>query len=313
MIDLNTIAEASRRIAPYIHVTPILSNKTINSMVGGTILFKCENFQKAGSFKIRGACNAVFSLSELQAKNGVCTHSSGNFGQALALAASYRGIQAHIVMPKTSSCVKVEAVKAYSGNVRFCEPNLMSRESTAREVIDATGAAFIHPYDDYIIMSGQGTAIAEVMRSEQNIDIVMTPVGGGGLISGTAVAAKSLNRKIWVIAAEPIQANDAFRSFYAKKWFPSENPDTIADGLLTSLGERNFALILNFVDDILTCREKSIYEAMRLIWERMKIIIEPSSAVPLACVLENKGIFENKTTCIVLSGGNIDLNRNWFS
>ncbi len=282
-------------------------------MVGGTILFKCENFQKAGSFKIRGACNAVFSLSELQAKNGVCTHSSGNFGQALALAASYRGIQAHIVMPKTSSCVKVEAVKAYSGNVRFCEPNLMSRESTAREVIDATGAAFIHPYDDYIIMSGQGTAIAEVMRSEQNIDIVMTPVGGGGLISGTAVAAKSLNRKIWVIAAEPIQANDAFRSFYAKKWFPSENPDTIADGLLTSLGERNFALILNFVDDILTCREKSIYEAMRLIWERMKIIIEPSSAVPLACVLENKGIFENKTTCIVLSGGNIDLNRNWFS
>ncbi|MCK5078846.1 MAG: pyridoxal-phosphate dependent enzyme, partial [Bacteroidales bacterium] len=285
--DLNTIQLAAERIKPYIHKTPVLSSTGINEITGGNIFFKCENMQKAGAFKSRGACNAVFSLTEDQLKKGVGTHSSGNHAQALARAASLRNTDAYIVMPETSPKVKVAAVKAYGGKITFCKPTLQAREETLQTIISNTGALEIHPYNDYRIIAGQATAAMEMLEVMGKADIIMAPVGGGGLLSGTALSTKYLSPETMVIAAEPEMADDAYRSFHEGRLIPSENPLTIADGLLTSLGSLTYPIITEYVDDIVTVSEEGIIRAMRLTWERMKIVIEPSAAVPLAAILEN--------------------------
>ena len=312
MISLPTfsdIEKAHDRIRPYIHKTPVLSSKSINEMVGANLFFKCENLQKVGAFKFRGACNSVFALTDEEAKNGVCTHSSGNHAAALALAARMRGIPAYIVMPENAPEIKKIAVAGYGAQITYCTPTLEARESTLKKVAEATGATEIHPYNYFNVICGQGTAAKELIEEIGTLDIVMAPVGGGGLLSGTALSAKALLPKALVIAAEPAGADDAFRSFYSGELQPSVAPKTIADGLLTSLGSLTFPIILNQVDQIVTVSEEKIVEAMRMIWERMKIIIEPSSAVPLAAILENKVDVKGKTVGIILSGGNVDLGK----
>ncbi len=296
-------------IQKYAHRTPVLSSQSINKITGGNLFFKCENFQKVGAFKFRGACNAVFSLTEEEAQKGVATHSSGNHAAALALAARMHGIAAHIVMPSNSPEIKKKAVAGYGANITYCEPNLQARESTLARIVAETGATEIHPYNNFYVIAGQGTAAKELIENAGEFDMIMAPVGGGGLISGTALSTKHLLPNCKVIAAEPAGADDAFRSFHEKKIIPSVNPKTIADGLLTSLGERNFAIIMKNVDDIVTVSEEKIVEAMRMIWERMKIIIEPSSAVPLAAILGGKVDIQNKKVGIILSGGNLDLGK----
>lgn len=312
--SLEQIKQAADRIRPYIHRTPVISNASINRILGCEIHFKCENFQKAGAFKSRGACNAVFSLSENELQNGVATHSSGNHAQALARAAMLRGCPAYIVMPSNSSKVKVNAVKEYGGTVTFCEPNLASRESTLAEVVDRTGATEIHPYNDYRIIAAQATAALELLEEVSDLDVVMTPVGGGGLLSGTSLSVKYLSPGTEVIAGEPKGADDAYRSFYSGSFVPSENPLTIADGLLTSLGTLTFPIIQKHVDDILLAGDGTIICAMRMIWERMKIIVEPSAAVPLAALMDAPEKFEGKKVGMILSGGNLDLdNIPWIN
>lgn len=305
--DFNDIESAHRIVAQYAHHTPVLTSKSINEITGGNLFFKCENFQKVGAFKFRGACNAVFSLSDEDAQKGVATHSSGNHAAALALAARMRGVAAHIVMPDNSPEIKKKAVAGYGAKITFCEPTLQARETTLAKIVAETGATEIHPYNNFHVIAGQGTAAKELIEDFGDFDMIITPVGGGGLLGGTAISTKYLLPQCKVIAAEPLGADDAFRSFHAKKIIPSVNPKTIADGLLTSLGERNFAIISEKVDDIVTVSEGKIVEAMRMIWERMKIIIEPSSAVPLAAILEGKIDIQNKKTGIILSGGNLDL------
>lgn len=307
--DYFDVEQAHQIIKKYIHRTPVLTSSGINTITGGNLFFKCENFQKVGAFKFRGACNAVFSLLEEEAQQGVATHSSGNHAAALALAARIRGIQAHIVMPRTSPEIKKRAVAGYGAKITFCEPTLQDREHTLAQVLKETGATEIHPYNNFHVIAGQGTAAKELIEDSGAFNIILVPVGGGGLLGGTAIAARHLLSKCKVIAAEPAGADDACRSFHTNKLVPSESPDTIADGLLTSLGERNFAIIREKVDDIVTVTENKIVEAMRLTWERMKIIIEPSSAVPLAAILEGKVDVKNKKVGIILSGGNLDLGR----
>lgn len=307
--DFTDIRKAHRIIQKYAHRTPVLTSASINKITGGNLYFKCENFQKVGAFKFRGATNAVFSLSEEEAHKGVATHSSGNHAAALALAAKLRGIPAHIVMPENSPVIKKKAVAGYGADITFCKPTLQARESTLKKVVEQTGATEIHPYNNFFVIAGQGTAAKELIEDKGNFDLIITPVGGGGLLGGTAISVKHLLPGCKVIAAEPAGADDAFRSFQAKKFVPSENPKTIANGLLTSLGERNFKIILDKVDDVVTVSEENIVEAMRLIWERMKIIIEPSSAVPLGAVLENKIDIQDKKVGIILSGGNLDLGK----
>ncbi len=301
------VVEAHNRIKPYIHHTQVLTSETFNRQFSTRFFFKCENFQKVGAFKSRGAVNAVFSLSESEAEKGVATHSSGNHAQAVARAAALRGIKAYIVMPDNAPSVKVDAVKGYGGIITFCKPTLQARETSLNEVVKKTGACEIHPYDRFEIVCGQATAAKELLEDIPNLDIILAPVGGGGLLAGTALAARYFGNQTKVIACEPAGADDAFRSFKAGRIVPSENPQTIADGLLTSLGVLNFEIIKNEVADIVTVSEKSIKQAMKLIWERMKIIIEPSSAVPFAAVLENKVDVENKKVGIIISGGNVDL------
>lgn len=303
------IINASAKIKDYIHRTPVLSSSLINNHFGCKIFFKCENFQKAGAFKSRGAVNTVLSLSKEQLMNGVCTHSSGNHAQALSRAAKLLNAKAYIVMPKNAPDVKVAAVKQYGGEITFCEPNLKARESTLKEIILKTGATEVHPYNDYRIICGQATAALELIEDSPDLQKIIVPVGGGGLLSGTALSTKYFSPKTKVIAAEPEMANDAFRSFYEGKFIPSENPKTIADGLLTSLGTLTYPIILKHVDQIVTAGEQSIIEAMQLIWERMKIIIEPSSAVPLAAILENKIDIKGQRIGIIISGGNVDLTK----
>ena len=303
------IQAAHDRIRPYIHHTPVLSSKSINEMVGAELFFKCENLQKVGAFKFRGACNSVFSLTPEEARNGVCTHSSGNHAAALALAARMRGIPAYIVMPENAPEIKKIAVAGYGAQITFCTPTLEARESTLKRVAAETGATEIHPYNYFNVICGQGTAAKELIEEIGTLDVVMAPVGGGGLLSGTALSTKALLPNARVIAAEPAGADDAFRSFYSKKLQPSVAPKTIADGLLTSLGSLTFPIILNEVDQIATVSEESIVAAMRMIWERMKIIIEPSSAVPLAAILENRVEVKGLKVGIILSGGNVDLGR----
>lgn len=301
------IRAAATRIAGKVHRTPLLSCESINRMLDSTFYFKCENFQKVGAFKARGATNAVFSMTPGDLQKGVCTHSSGNHAQALSRAAALAGTQAYIVMPSNSSRVKVEAVKGYGGIVTFCEPNLASRESTLAEIQAQTGAIEIHPYNNLQIIAGQATAAMEMIEEQGPFDILMAPVGGGGLLSGTALSSRYFSPGTLVIAAEPEMANDAARSFRQKTFIPSVNPQTIADGLRTSLGSITFPIILEYVHDIITCSEESIVAAMRLIWERMKILVEPSAAVPLAALLEHPSQIRKKRVGIILSGGNADL------
>lgn len=310
--QLIDILEAHSRIQPYINHTPVLTSSYLNNCIEGELLLKCENFQKAGAFKSRGACNIVFQLNEEEARRGVATHSSGNHAAAIARAAGLRGITSYIVMPSNSSKSKIEATRSYGGKITFCEPNLASRETTLQKVIEETGAIEVHSYDDKRIICGQATAALELMQECPGLDIVMAPVGGGGLLSGTALAVKYNSPGTLVYGAEPEQANDAFRSFSSKSFVPSINPDTIADGLRTSLGTLTFPIILKYVDNIFTVSEKSIVDAMKLVWERMKIIIEPSSAVPIAVILNNPQLFYRKKTGIIISGGNVDLmNLPW--
>jgi threonine dehydratase len=307
--DFTDIEKAHQIIQKYAHRTPVLTSTGINKITGGTLYFKCENFQKVGAFKFRGACNAVFFLSQEELVRGVATHSSGNHAAALALAAGMRGIKAHIVMPENSPEIKKKAVAGYGAEITFCKPTLQARESTLAGIVHETGATEVHPYNNFNVIAGQGTAAKELIEDSGAFELIMTPVGGGGLLGGTAIAAKYLLPGCKVIAAEPLGADDAFRSFHGRKWVPSESPKTIADGLLTSLGERNFAIMLDKVDDVVAVSEEKIVEAMRLIWERMKIIVEPSSAVPLAAILEGKVDVKNKKVGIILSGGNLDLAR----
>lgn len=303
------IQKAHECIRPYIHRTPVMTSKSINEIVGAELFFKCENLQKVGAFKFRGACNSVFSLSDEEAKNGVCTHSSGNHAAALALAARMRGVPAYIVMPENAPEIKKKAVAGYGAQITFCEPTQAARESTLKQVAQQTGATEIHPYNYFNVICGQGTAAKELIEEIGELDVVMAPVGGGGLLSGTALSTRALLPNAGVIAAEPAGADDAFRSFYSKTLHPSIAPKTIADGLLTSLGSLTFPLVLANVDQIATVSEESIVAAMRMIWERMKIIIEPSSAVPLAAILENKVDVKGQKVGIILSGGNVDLGK----
>lgn len=314
MFSFSEIKNTYKKISKYIHKTPVLTSSGINEMFDCEIFFKCENFQKAGAFKYRGAVNAILSQKPEDLKSGVITHSSGNHAQALSLATKMINVPAYIVMPETSARVKIEAVKSYGGKITFCKPDLKAREDMTKKIQEETGAILIHSYDNTDIIKGQATSVYEVLPEIKNIDIVMTPVGGGGLLSGTALTTKGYDKNIKVFGAEPKNADDAYRSFHSGVFVPSVNPNTIADGLLTSLGKNNFEIIKSYVDNILLCKEESILSAMRLIFERMKIVIEPSSAVPLACIIDNPEHFKNKRICIIVSGGNVDLNmfKNYF-
>jgi threonine dehydratase len=306
-LTLALIREAHARIKDKINRTPVLTSGTLDAAAGAQLFFKCENFQKVGAFKARGATNAVFSLSDEEAQHGVATHSSGNHAAALARAAGLRGIPAHIVMPHNAPQAKQAAVARYGGRIVFCEPTLEARESACARLVADTGAALIHPYDDLRVMAGQGTTAVEFLESVPELDFLLCPVGGGGHLSGVAVASKNLKPAIRVIGAEPAGADDAYRSFKAGHIIPSVNPKTIADGLRSSLGKLPFAEIQRHVDVIVTASEESIVRAMRTIWEVMKIIVEPSAAVAYAVLLENKLNIAGKRVGIILSGGNLDL------
>ena len=315
-LDLGRIRAAHERIRPYIKRTPVLTSSRLDESSGASLFFKCENFQKIGAFKARGATNAVFVLDDATAKRGVATHSSGNHGTALARAAKLRKIPAHIVMPENSTKVKVRAVESYGGHVVFCEPTQSAREAACADVIAKTGATLIHSFENEDVMAGQGTAALELLE-DVDVDLVMCPIGGGGLLCGTAVAAKSMQPTIKVIAAEPTNADDAAQSFHAKKRIVTEKKFTIADGLRTNVGERNFPIIQRYVDDIVTVSEEAIVAAMRTIWETMKIIIEPSAAVSYAAMVEGQidppsrsygaASIAGKRVGIILTGGNVDL------
>ncbi|MBF0277587.1 MAG: pyridoxal-phosphate dependent enzyme [SAR324 cluster bacterium] len=306
---IDDIKVAHQRIKPHIHNTPVLTSQAINGVCGSSLFFKCENFQKVGAFKIRGATNAVQLLSDDEAAKGVATHSSGNHGAALALAARTRGVKAWVVMPENSSEIKKQAVAAYGAEVILCESTLEGRELALKKVVESTGANFIHPFNDSRIIAGQGTAALELLEEIPDLDVVLAPVGGGGLISGTALTVSAISPKTKVIAAEPEEADDAYRSFQQGTLIPLTHSNTIADGLRTSLGDLTFDIIQSHVAEIITVSEKKIIEAMRLIWERMKIIVEPSAAVPLAVLLTEREIFQGLRIGLILSGGNLDLEK----
>jgi threonine dehydratase len=308
-LTITEIKRAAERIRPYAHRTPVLTCASLDQRVGAQVYLKCENFQKVGAFKFRGACNTVFSLSDGEAERGVATHSSGNHAQAVALAARLRGIPAYIVMPDNAPTVKKAAVAGYGGRITFCEPTLKARETSLAQVIGDTGAVEIHPYNNLHVIAGQGTAALELLAEVPDLDVIIAPIGGGGLLSGTAISAKARSPRIRVLGAEPEMADDAYRSMQAGYIIPSENPQTIADGLLTSLGELTFPIIKNRVDEIVTVSEIAIISAMKFIWERTKIIIEPSAAVPVGLLWERKIDLTGLRVGIILSGGNVDLDR----
>lgn len=307
--ELNDIISAHSRIKDFIHKTPVLTSTLINEITGAELFFKCENFQKIGAFKYRGATNAILCLDDEAKSKGVATHSSGNHAQALALAAKINGIESTIVMPDNSPSVKINAVRDYKGNVVLCKPTLEARETTLEQIVNEKGCTVIHPYNNFNVICGQGTSAFELLNDYSDLDIVIAPVGGGGLLSGTATAVKGINKNIKVIAAEPEGANDAFLSFKKGEIVPSINPKTICDGLLTSLCDLTFEVIKQRVDEIITVKEDTIKLAMKLIWQRLKIVIEPSSAVTLAVILENKEKFAGKKIGLILSGGNIDFEK----
>lgn len=306
--DILSIQSAHQKIKPFIHKTPILSSELLNNLLGCTIIFKCENLQKAGAFKYRGATNALLSLSSSDFNNGVATHSSGNHAGALAKAAQVHGTKAFIVMPENAPQVKIDAVCSYGGEITFCKPTLEARETSLTEICKKTGATFIHPYDNFDVICGQGTACLELSTQIDEPDYVIAPVGGGGLLSGTSISAKALWANTKVIGAEPMGANDAWQSLEKGKLIPSVNPKTIADGLLTSLSDLTFTIIQQNVSEIITVSEESIKRAQKQVMQYLKIIIEPSSAVALAVIMENKDKFLNKQIAIIISGGNFNLN-----
>lgn len=307
--NLAAIQEAHKRIATRIHRTPVLTSSSLNEIAGAQIFFKCENLQKTGSFKIRGATNAVFSLTDDEARNGVAAPSSGNHAAALSLAARWRGIPSWIVMPSNSSAVKKRAVEAYGGKITECEPNMASREATAAEVMKRTGAHLVHPYNDPRVIAGQGTAALELLEQVPDLDVVITPVSGGGLLGGTAITVKSLRPEIRVIGGEPSNADDAARSLASGKIEPVSEAHTMADGLRAGLMPLTFGILRKHVDEISLVTEEEIVSTMLLLWERMKIIVEPSGAVAAAPVLERKIGAAGKRIGVILSGGNLDLHQ----
>ena len=314
MLGLQDIRDAHARIRDKINRTPVLTSSTLDAQCGGSLFFKCENFQKIGAFKARGATNAIFLLSDAEAKRGVVTHSSGNHAAAVARAAKLRGIPAYIVMPHNVPKAKQDSVRRYEAKVEFCEPTIVAREAAAARIMSETGAQLIHPFNDYRVMAGQGTAALELMEDQSQIDLVLCPIGGGGLISGTATAAKGLKPGIRVIGVEPAGADDAYRSFKSGAIVPMTAPRTIADGLRGTLGDKTFAEIREKVDDVVTVSEAAICSAMRSIWEVLKIVVEPSAAVPYAAIVENRISVAGKRVGVILTGGNLDLDAlPWFS
>ena len=303
------ILSAHDRISEYIHNTPLLSSSAINKISGANLYFKCENFQKIGAFKMRGAINAVLSYSEEERGNGFVTHSSGNHAQAVALSSKIVNAKAYIVMPKGAPKIKVKAVKGYGAEVYLCENNEKSREETCNNIIQKTNANFIHPFDNEDVICGQATCAKEIYDTTNDLDFIMCPVGGGGLASGTVLSTKLFSSKTKVVLAEPLNASDAYESFAKKTLIPVQSPNTIADGLKTSLSERTFNIILNGASNIITVTEEEIISAMRLIWERLKIVCEPSCSVPLAALLKEPKEFKNKKVVIILTGGNVDVQK----
>jgi len=303
------VLAAHERIKPYIHRTPILTSRYLNELTGAELFFKCENFQKAGAFKARGASNAVFSLTEDKAAIGVATHSSGNHALSLSYAAGCRGIPVTVVMPHTAPQAKKDAVIGYGGTIVECEPSTSSREETFSRVVAKSGAEFVHPYNDPRVIAGQGTCSRELVEQVENLDAVIAPIGGGGMVSGTCLTLSNIAPDIKIYAAEPLNADDAARSFRAGHIIADDAPDTVADGLKVPLKDLTWHFVSNHVTDIFTATEQEIIDAMKLIWKRMKIVMEPSSAVPLATILKNKEIFEGKRVGIIITGGNVDLDH----
>ena len=308
-LTIDDVTAARERIAPYIHRTPVLTSSFLNELTGADLHFKCENFQKAGAFKVRGASNAVFGLDEETAKAGVATHSSGNHALSLSYAAGRRGIPCHVVMPRTAPQAKKDAVRGYGGIITECEPSTSSREAVFAEVEARTGAEFVHPYNDPRVIAGQGTCSKELLEQTDGLDAVIAPIGGGGMVSGTCLTLSNLAPDVKIYAAEPEQADDAARSFKAGHIIADDAPDTVADGLKVPLKELTWHFVSNHVTDILTASEQEIIDAMRLIWARMKIVMEPSSAVPLATILKNRDVFAGKRVGVIITGGNVDLGK----
>ncbi len=308
-LDLAAIRAAHERIRPHITRTPVLTNARLDAACGGKLFFKCENLQKVGAFKARGATNAVFSLAEVEALRGVATHSSGNHAAALARAAKLRGIPAYIVMPANSARPKVRMVEAYGGKITFCEPTQSAREATCGRILEETHAHLVHPFENPLVMAGQGTAAVELLEDVPDLDYVLVPVGGGGLLAGTAVAAKALRPALKVIGTEPAGADDAARSFHSTHHFTVNVPHTIADGLRTTLGAPNLAIARRTVDDLVTVSEAGIVAAMHLLFEAVKVVVEPSAAVPYAAIMEQRLNVAGRRVGIILSGGNVDLDR----
>ncbi|MEM8796561.1 MAG: beta-hydroxyaspartate dehydratase BhcB [Pseudomonadota bacterium] len=303
------VVAAHDRIRPYIHRTPVLTSEYMNELTGAELHFKCENFQKAGAFKVRGACNAVFGLTEEQAKLGVATHSSGNHALSLSYAAGRRGIPCTVVMPHTAPEAKKAAVRGYGGKIVECEPSTSSREATFAEVVAETGAEFIHPYNDPRVIAGQGTCAKEMVEDLGDLDAVIAPIGGGGMVSGSCLTLSNIAPETKIYAAEPKNADDAYRSFKAGHIIADDAPQTIADGLKVPLKELTWHFVSNHVTDILTATEEEIIDAMYITWQRMKIVMEPSCAVPLATIIKNKEIFAGKRVGVVITGGNVDLKK----
>lgn len=306
---LDDMLTARTRIAPHIHRTPVLTSRMLDEMTGAQLFFKCENLQKAGAFKARGASNAVFSLSDAQAARGVATHSSGNHGTCLSYAAGRRGIPCTVVMPHTAPQAKKDAVRGYGGRVIECEPSTTSREAVFAQVVAETGAEFVHPYNDPRVIAGQGSCSAEMIEQVEGLDAVIAPIGGGGMVSGTCLTLSSLAPQTRIYAAEPEQADDACRSFRAGHIIADDAPVTVADGLKVPLKDLTWHFVQNHVTDILTTSEDEIVEAMKLIWKRLKIVAEPSSAVPLAAILKNPQVFVGARVGVIITGGNVDLDK----
>ncbi|SFB05229.1 threonine dehydratase [Poseidonocella pacifica] len=308
-LTLDDVIAAHERIAPYVHRTPVLTSSYLNELTGAELFFKCENFQKAGAFKVRGACNAVFGLSDEMAKRGVATHSSGNHALSLSYAAGRRGIPCHVVMPRTAPEAKKAAVRGYGGQITECEPSTTSREAVFAEVEARTGAEFVHPYNDPRVICGQATCSRELLDQVAGLDAVIAPIGGGGMVSGTCLTLSNIAPEMEIYAAEPEQADDAYRSFKAGHIIADDAPETIADGLKVPLKDNTWHFVSNHVTDILTASEEEIIDAMKLTWQRMKIVIEASCAVPLATILKNPEVFRGKRVGVIITGGNVDMNK----
>tara|TARA_B100000131_G_scaffold230369_1_gene222143 strand:+ start:1767 stop:2705 length:939 start_codon:yes stop_codon:yes gene_type:complete len=309
MVTLKDIESAHERISPFIHRTPVLTNSSIDNLIGAKLFFKCENFQKAGSFKIRGASNAVELLSDEEFKRGVATTSSGNHGAALSMAVTRRGGKTKVVMPHNTPKIKVNNVERNGGEVVWCEPDQKYRESVLKDVVDETGATVVHPYNDERIMAGQGTCAKELLEDVPDLDSIVSPVSGGGLLSGSLLAAKNMKSSITVYGAEPEEADDAYQSLKLGRIVPNKTINTICDGLRAQIGSKTFPVIQNLVDDIIPIAEEDIINALRMIWERLKIIVEPSCSIALALIIKNKQLFKGRNVGLIMSGGNLDLDN----